>query len=256
MWQKLLAIAFNTFREAIRNRVLHAVIVLSFVLVLSSLAIGELSVENNARVIRNMGMTFLNFTVVFVSIFSGVSLLQIELQRKTIYTIVTKSVSREMVIVGKFMGLVGTLLCVQLIVSLVLLGIILMRGENLPLSLIQGLLLMFFEGVIVAGVATLFSSFSTPILSGVLTFGIFVLGRLRADLYLYAEKMDQETLAMLIKSLGVVIPDLVLLRTDLEVAYEISLSWSYVGYSVAYSALYALICIALASFIFSRRDFV
>ena len=254
--QKLFSIAANTFREAIRNRVLHAVLLMSFALVISSLAIGALSVENNARVIRDMGVTFINFTVIFVAIFSGVSLLQVELQRKTIYTIVTKPVARWLFIVGKFLGLAATLFVVQLLVSLVFALVIIARGDPFSVVIVQSLVLMFFEGALIAAVATVFSSFSTPVLSGVLTFGVFILGRLRGALYKYAELMKEEALATLIKGMGVVIPDLTLYRADIEVAYTIPLNWSFVAYTCTYSLAYTGVCLILAILIFSRRDFV
>ena len=250
------AIALNTFREAIRNRVLHGIILMALGLVLASLLFGQLSVENDARVIRDLGLTFTSLVVVMVAIFSGVSLLHLEIQRKTIYTIVTKPVSRWAFIIGKVLGLVLTLAAVEALVALVLLLIILIRGDDLTVIHAQALVMILFEGVVVASIATLFSSFSTPFLSGLFTFGIFLLGRLREQLYEYAKAIKAELLPDIIRAFGVVVPDLSLHRADLEVAYLVPLNWSYVAYVCAYSTLYAAIVVVLACVIFSRRDFV
>ena len=251
MWQQPGAIAMSTFRAAIRNRTLHGILLGAVALVLSSIALGQLSVENDARVIRDVGTTFVSLTMVTVAIFSGVSLLTAELSHKTIYTIVTKPVSRWMFIVGKFLGLVMTLAVVEL-----LLGLVVLRGDPFGVVLVQSLLLSLFEGVVVAAVAVFLSSFSTPVTSGVLTFGIFVLGRLRESLYRYAELSPSAALKGLMSVVGVVIPDLTLGRADLEVAELLPLNWSYVGYVAGYDLLYSTIVILLACVIFSRRDFV
>lgn len=250
------AIALNTFREAIRNRVLHGIIALAFGLVLSSILLGQLSVENDARVIRDLGTSFTSLVLVMVAVFSGVSLLHLEIQRKTIYTIVTKPVSRWTFIFGKYLGLLLTLLVVEAMVGAVLLTIILIRGDELGVVVIQSLVLSFFEGALVAAIATLFSSFSTPFLSALFTTSLFILGRLRGQIYEYAGAIKVEVLPDLVRAIGVVIPDLTLHRADLQVAYLIKLNWAYIAYVGAYSLSYALIVIILSGVIFSRRDFV
>ena len=255
-WRQPLTIATNTFRTAIRDRVLHGIVLGAFVLVLSSLAIGKLSLENDARVIRDVGSSFINLTIVVVAIFSGLSLLTTELKHKTIYTIVTKPVSRSMFIVGKFLGLVLTLLVVELILGGVLGVIIGVRGDPYGVVLIQALILFFFEGVLVSAIATLLSSFSTPVTSGVITFGVFVLGRLRGDLYRYAELSPSEPFKWLVSVVGVIIPDLGLLRADAELADLIPLSWAFVAYGAGYCLFYSAIALVLACVLFSRRDFV
>jgi ABC-type transport system involved in multi-copper enzyme maturation permease subunit len=250
------SIAVTTFREAIRDRILHGIVVLAVALVLLSIAFGQLSVENDARVIRDLGTTFTSLIIVTVAVFSGVSLLHKEIHRQTIYTIVTKPVARWAFIIGKYLGLVLTLAAVELVIGLVLFAIIALRGDPLHVVLFQSLFLAFVEGALVAAVATLFSSFSTPFLSGLFTIGVFLVGRLREQIYEYASAIKVGVLPDLIRAVGVVVPDLSLHRADVQVAYLVSLNWSYVAYTVGYTAAYIAVLITLASVIFSRRDFV
>lgn len=249
-------IAVNTFKEAIRDRILHGIILLAVALVFLSIAFGQLSVENDARVIRDLGTTFTSLIVVIVAISSGISLLHKEIHRQTIYTIVTKPVARWSFIVGKYLGLVLTLVAVETLIGIVLVVIILLRGDPLHIVLLQALVLSLVEGALVAAVATLFSSFSTPFLSGLFTFGVFVVGRLREQIYEYADAIKFGALPEVIRVVGVIVPDLSLHRADMQVAYLISLNWSYVAYTVAYTGAYAAVLIVLAGMIFSRRDFV
>jgi ABC-type transport system involved in multi-copper enzyme maturation permease subunit len=256
LWTMAWSIAVNTFREAIRNRILHGIILLALVLVVGSFFLGRLSVENDARVIRDLGMTFINLIVVLVAIFSGVNLLYVEIQRKTIYTIVTKPVPRWSFILGKYLGLVLTLAAVQALISLVLVALFLIRGDPIGAIHLQSLALILAEGSLVAALATLFSSFSTPFLSALFTFGIFLLGRLREALYIYAEKFHADALGGLIKGLGVVIPDLTLHRYDHQLAYLVPMHWDYMGYTLLYTAAYIMVTVILSCVIFSRRDFI
>ncbi len=256
LWTMAWSIAINTFREAIRNRILHGIIFLALVLVAGSFFVGRLSVENDARVIRDMGTTFVSLIVVLVSIFSGVNLLYVEIQRKTIYTIVTKPVPRWSFILGKYLGLVLTLAAVEGLIAGVLLLLILIRGDTFGAIHIQSLLLIFLEGSLIAALATLFSSFSTPFLSALFTFGIFILGRQRENLYLYAEKFHTDGLGTLIEAVGIIIPDLTLHRADLQLAHLIPLHWDYMAYTTGYTVFYIAILLFLSCIIFSRRDFV
>ncbi len=252
----LVSIAFNTFREAIRNKVLHGIIVMAFGLVVGSLLLGELSVENDARVIRDMGFTFLNLVLVIVAIFSGINLLYLEIQRKTIYTIVTKPVTRWTFILGKYLGLLLTLLVVEALVAVVLLGLIVLRGDPFSPVFLQVLVLVFWEGALVAAIATFFSSFSSPFLSAMFTVGIFLLGRLREQIYQYADLIQVSVLPDIMRVLGAGVPDLTLHRADLQVAYLVPLYWDYVLYTASYTLAYIGVVVTLACLIFSRRDFV
>ncbi len=251
----VVSIAKNTFKEAIRDRILHGIVFLAVMLVLLSMAFGQLSLENDARVIRDLGVSLMSLIVVVVAIFSGVSLLYSEVHRKTIYTIVTKPVPRWAFIVGKYLGLVLTLATVELVLGVVLLGIMGVRGDPVHTVMFQSLILILAEGVIVASIATLFSSFTTPFLAGLFTAGLFLLGRLRDQIYQYADAIEASVLPEIVRVVGVAVPDLTLHRGDLQVAYLVSLNWAYVGYTAMYSVLYAAILVILASLIFGRRDF-
>ncbi len=250
------ALALNTFREAIRNRVLHGIILVAFGLVIGSVLVGQLSLENDDRVVRDLGLAFTSLVTVMVAIFSGVSLLHLEIERKTIYTIVTKPVPRWAFILGKVAGLGLVLLAVEGLVAAVLVSIILIRGDDLTVIHFQAMIMIWFEGLVVAAITTLFSSFSTPFLSGLLTFGVFILGRLREALYIYTKAMEVAIIPDVVQAFGVIVPDLSLHRADLQIAYLVPLSWSYVTYTCLYSVLYSAIVVLLASAIFTRRDFV
>jgi Cu-processing system permease protein len=142
------------------------------------------------------------------------------------------------------------------------LALVLFTGVTMPKEMLQALFLVYVEVMVVTAVALVFSSFSSPFLSGFLTFGVFLLGRF-AD-RLAALSLQQpgevdpvlERVEVLVHSVAKVVPDLTLYNLTPYVVYHHPVSWSYLAQSTLYGATYAAIALIIASYMFSRRDFV
>jgi len=182
---RITAIARNAFREAVRDRVLYNLVL--FVLLLTAVAIfiGELSGGQERKIIVDLGLSAMLLFGVFIAIFVGVGLVYKEIERRTIYAIFSKPVGRGEFLVGKYFGL-----CLTLLVNVVVMGI----GVSLALIYVNhgwdplivnvwpAVFLIYLELTILTGVALLFSSFSSPALSALLTFFVFIIGHFSADL--------------------------------------------------------------------------
>ena len=151
-----------------------------FVLLITACAIllGELTDGQEARTIVNIGLNAMLLFGTFISIFVGVSLVSKEIERRTIYAIFSKPVGRGEFIVGKYLGLCLTLLVNVLIMGIgVSLAILYVGGGSMAVSIWGAIALIYLELAILTAVAILFSSFSSPALSALLTFFIFIIGR-------------------------------------------------------------------------------
>jgi ABC-type transport system involved in multi-copper enzyme maturation permease subunit len=261
--RKIIAIGINTFREAIRNKVLYSLVFFAVVVIISSLAFGALSVHEEARLTTDLGLGGMSSFLVLIAIFVGVNLVYKELERKTVYTLIPKPIHRYQFVLGKFTGLVATLVVLLLMMSSVLLLVLFLQGAPLRPQLSMMVVLIFLEVLVVTAIAVLFSSFSTPFLSGLFTVGVFLLGRSVPDIRLVAEKLEQPVLPELLRVVARIVPNLrffYVTGTELH-GEQISvhgtfIDWGYVGLAGGYAAFYLAALLLIAIALFSRRDFV
>jgi Cu-processing system permease protein len=259
---RMLAISSNTFKEAVRNRAFIGLMLGALVLISASLVISEMVVfDQRKRVVQDFGLFFISFAGVVISVIIGVLLVFKELERKTIYSLLSKPVQRFEFILGRYAGMFMLLLSVTAVLTGAWVVVMLLRGVELQLAYLKATLLILGELSIVGAVAILFSSFSTPILSGIFTFGIFVLCR---QVY-YIEQLLLATKGVFVSAPGLrpigeavvrIFPDLSLFDVTREILLEVEVPWLYVVQSLGYAMTYVFIIITMAIFVFQRRDFV
>lgn len=259
---RMVAIASNTFKEAVRNRAFIGLMLGALVLILASLVLSEMVVfDQRKRVVQDFGLFFISFAGVVISVIVGVLLVFKELERKTIYSLLSKPLQRFEFILGRYLGMFALLVSMTAVLSLAWVLVMLFRGVELQLAYLKATLLILGELSIVGAVAILFSSFSTPILSGIFTFGIFVLCR---QVY-YIESLLLATKGVFVSAPGIrpigeavvrIFPDLSLFDITSEILLEVEVPWLYIAQSLGYALTYVLIIVTMAVFIFQRRDFV
>jgi Cu-processing system permease protein len=174
---RIFAISLNTFRESIRDRILYNLIIFVLLITAAAIFLGELTAGNEARVIVNLGLAVVLLFGAFIAIFVGVGLVSKEIEKRTVYAIFSKPIGRGEFLVGKYLGLCLTLLLNIFIMGLgITLALLYVGGTNLILPSWSSILLIYFELTILTAIAILFSSFSSPTLSALLTFFIFIIG--------------------------------------------------------------------------------
>jgi ABC-type transport system involved in multi-copper enzyme maturation permease subunit len=212
------AIARNTFKEAIRNRILYIILIFSLLLIAISGVLSELSIIDKLKVIRSLGFTSIDFFAVAIAVFVGVSLVYNELEKKSIYTIVSKPIGRGHFIVGKYIGLLATVFVNVVLMTFCFLIALHYYGDDwenssflaaLGGSFVRGFLDLICAGgayastanvmqvigvtclelMIVTAFSVLYSSFSTPTLSMIFTVLTFIAGRLNEDIIRFSEQI-------------------------------------------------------------------
>lgn len=259
---RMLAMALNTFKEAARNRAFIGLMLGALAMILASLIMSEMVVfDQRKRVVQDFGLFFISFAGVVISVIIGILLVFKELERKTIYSLLSKPVRRYEFIAGRYLGMLLVLLVVVAALALAWYAVMVIRDVPIQLILVKAVILVLAELSVVSAVALLFSAFSTPILSGIFTFGIFIVGR---EVYLVEELLlarkglfvSAPQLRPLGHAVTRIFPDLSMFDISREVLLEASVSWTYVFQSVGYAAAYVLILVILAAAVFQRRDFV
>jgi ABC-type transport system involved in multi-copper enzyme maturation permease subunit len=258
------AVALNTFREAVRNRVLVVLVLFAVALMGFSLVLGELSLHESVRIVKDLGLAGISIVGLAIALFLGVNLLSKELERKTVYAIIPKPIHRWEFLLGKYVGLAGTMTALVVLMSATLWVFVAAEGGHHGVAMVRAELLVLCELLLVVAVALLFNSFSSPYLSAMLTAGIWVIGRSTPELTILATtKLEGRAIGSALEAVVAVVPDFHLFYVsgaNLDQAgvvsiHEAFVSWTYVAQAAAYGALYAAVCLVVAMGLFARRDF-
>ena len=256
MLNKIIIIARNTFREAVRDRVLYNLVVFVLLITTGAIFLGELTAGQEARTIVNLGLGAMLVFGAFISIFVGVSLVSKEIERRTVYAIFSKPIGRGEFIIGKYFGLCLTLLVNVLIMGIgVSLAILYVGGGNLALSIWGAIALIFLELTILTAVAILFSSFSSPALSALLTFFVFIIGHFSASLRDFADNIGSNSAKLFFNFLYYFLPNLSFYSFITNAAHGDAPPASMFGGALIYAIVYISILLAATILIFSRRNF-
>jgi ABC-type transport system involved in multi-copper enzyme maturation permease subunit len=259
---RIKAIAWNTFREAVRNKILYSLLFFAVLIIVSALAIGNLTLHEEVRTIRDIGLFGIDVFGVIIAIFVGVNLLYKELDLKTVYTILPKPLWRWEFVLGKWLGILLTL-AVQMVVMGVVLAIVLaVEGSRFDVATAKAVWLLFVNVTLVTSIAVFFSAFSSPFLSGFFSLGCFVVGRSIPDIRALGEKLAPAAKA----TLGLfcdLAPNLHLFYPSGAIvgAEEVSVHRQFVGADYiltvsAYGVAYSVVVLVFAMLIFRKRDFV
>lgn len=247
-------IALNTYSEARHNKVLHIAGGFAAVLILFSLFMGEVSLHQNEKVVKDIGMAAISLLGVFVAVFMGVNSLHRELQGRTIYSLMSKPIDRKHILLGKYLGMVLVITSVVVMMTIYLYLVTSFMESSLDLSLIPALSLITVELYVVAAMALFFSSFSTPFLSGFFTVGCFLVGRLSHMLGQFGARSKNEIFSFFAQSVQRVY-DLEAFNLRSRVVNKLPVFYDDFWLPVLYGASMVGFLLIMSYWAFERRDF-
>jgi Cu-processing system permease protein len=249
-------IAFNTFREAVRDRVLYNLIAFALLLSGAAILVGEISIDIERLVVVNLGLTAVSLFGVVIAIFIGIGLVSKEIDKRTLYTVLSRPVRRWEFVVGKFFGLTGTLVVNTFVMAIgVLLALLYVahKFEKTDVWVLVALYFIVLQLLIVCALTLFFSSFSTPLLSALFTFALFVIGSLAGDLRGLA-KITPGVGGWLASGIAYLVPNFSALNVVNQVAHGDAIPGRLILYNSLYALLYSSMAIAGAVLIFERRN--
>ncbi len=252
---KIAAIAINTFREAVRDKILYTLLFFAIAMIASSILLGKLVIGDQTKIIKDMGLASISLFGVLIAIFVGIGLVFKEIERKTIYTIIAKPIQRYQFLLGKYLGLILTLVVEVVIMSTGFILLLFYYEPSPDMDILKAILLIFFELMLITSIALLFSSFSTPIMSGVFTLSMYVIGHLTGDLKMLGSKSESAAVKHITEFMYYLLPNLENFNIKAKVVHNIPVSWGYILYAMSYGILYIAIILLISAIIFQRRDF-
>ncbi|HVP44583.1 MAG TPA: ABC transporter permease subunit [Terriglobales bacterium] len=256
MTSRLAYIAFNTFREAVRDRVLYNLIFFALLMAASSILVGQISINVERQVVINLGLTAVSLFGLAIAIFIGIGLVAKEIDKKTLYTLLSRPVRRWEFIVGKFAGLSLTLVVNTALMAVGVLGALFYVTRAFTWSDTYVLIAIYFiilQFIVVTAITLLFSSFSSPILSAVFALAMFVIGTFAEDLRAFA-LLARPPARWLAIGMAHLVPNFAALNVITPVAHGEPVAASLVLFNTVYALLYSVVAVSTAVIIFEYRD--
>jgi Cu-processing system permease protein len=260
-------VAGAVFRESVRDRVPYSMVIFAVLLMAASYLISQLTAGQDLKIIKDLGLTALSVFGLLIAVFLGIGLVSKEVERKSIFGLLSKPVTRTQFILGKYVGLVATLVINLAVMTLAFYAVLgymdatagpeklVWPAPALDPRLLIAIVLIVAEVALVTAIALFFSTFSSPLLATLLTLGFWVAGHFNADLRNFGAVIDSAPIVALARTLYFVLPNLAPFDIKAEVVHGLPVGMRHVAWTLAYAALYVGVLLTAATAIFQRRDF-
>lgn len=251
---RILAVAQNTFRESVRDKVLYVLLLFAGVVIIGSKAIGWISIGQDIKIVKDLSLAGMSIFGAMIAIFVGTSLVYKEIDKKTIYTIIAQPLHRYEFVIGKYLGLSLLIFGVILLMSMISAIYIVILGGEINHWYFIASFLVFMKLLLVTALAVLFSTLSSPILGAIIVFCFYVFGHATGVLIDLPKQFEGSWTKPILEGLYYVLPNFANFDIRSEVVNGIPVSYSYVTYIIIYGILYSTFFIYLAILMFQRKD--
>jgi len=255
MMQQFLALTFNGFREARRNRVTVVVGAFALGLLVASSLLTNVSISTFDRVLTDFGIGIMSIVLVMLAIFLSSGMLSREIERKTLFLIVSKPISRATFLCARFAGNMLTLGVLQVLMGALFIAQIALYGTLITEAQFVAIGMLFFELLVLSSIGFAMSSFSSQMVSATVTVGAYFAGHLGGDIYELSRKAEDPLLQWIGKAVYYALPNLSRLNYRVQASYELPTPLSELLPHMLYAVGYSTVMIVIAITLFSRRDF-
>lgn len=252
---KLKTIALNTFKEAVRNKVFYLLVCLGVVTALSSQVISMLTIGDKIKVLKDVGLAAINFFCVLIAVFTGINLVYKEIEKKTIYSILSKPISRSHFIMGKFLGLALTLLVALVSMAAIFFIFLYISSGAFDGQILLYFFLLYLELMIITAISIVFSSFSTPILSSIFTISLYLVGQVTWTFNQFKDRLVTPLEKTVAYFFYYILPNLDKFNIKNDIVMKTELDKYLISNAVLYAACYTAALLILAIIIFNRKEF-
>jgi ABC-type transport system involved in multi-copper enzyme maturation permease subunit len=261
-------VAVSVFKESVRDKVLYNLVAFASLLIAVSYLLGQLTAGQDVKIVKDLGLAAIATFGLLIAVFIGIGLVWKEVERRSIYGLLAKPIRRSEFIVGKYAGLVLTLLVNVVVMTAVFYGVLAYLNTQFseearsawpaPATdpgMLRAIALIFVELALVTAIALFFSTFSSPFLSAALTFGLWVIGHFNTDLRNFEAVVESRPAAYLARGLYYVLPNFAAFDVKTQVVYALPVPTAYIVVTALYGCVYIALLLTSAVVVFSRRDF-
>jgi len=248
------AIARNTFREALRDRILYLFLGFAIVVLFGSKLFGLLTVGDEGKVIKDLGLGGIQLFSMLIAVMMSVLLVSREVDTRMVFTILAKPVPRWHFLLGKYLGLLATVAINLALMTVTMVLVVLLYQGEVDLSLVFAALMTLLEMAVLAAFAVLFAVITRPILGSVLTLAVFVIGHLSEDVWMLARHLPSRLGRTVVATCYYLLPNLERFNFKTEAVHRLAIQPEVAAWSALYGLLYAALVLLLACLHFARKD--
>ena len=261
-------VAVNVFKESVRDKVLYSLVAFATLLIAVSYLLGQLTAGQDVKIIKDLGLAAIATFGLLIAVFIGIGLVWKEVERRSIYSLLSKPMRRHEFILGKYAGLALTLFVNVAVMTAAFYVVLAYVSTQFPESvraawpapatdpgMLLAIALIFFELLLVTALALFFSTFSSPFLSAALTCGLWVIGHFNSDFRNFETVVESRTAAYIARGLYYVLPNFGAFDIKTQVVHALPVPGSYMVATTAYAVVYIALLLTAAVVVFSRRDF-
>jgi ABC-type transport system involved in multi-copper enzyme maturation permease subunit len=250
-------VALNTFREAVRDRVLYNLVFFALLMMATAVAVGQISIGIEQTVIVSLGLSAISVIGLLISVFIGVALVSKEMDKRTLYALLAKPVRRWEFLLGKFAGLVLTLAVNTAAMALGLLLVMIYVKHALERSDAVVLVAVYFillKLALIVALALLFSCFTTPLLAILFTVGFYIAGLYVQEMRNLPAEVMSPAMAAFTKWLSYLLPNFENFNVMAMAAHGRAVPGALILQNTVYTVVYCTIILTAAAAVFSRRN--
>ncbi|KUK50814.1 MAG: hypothetical protein XD76_1106 [candidate division TA06 bacterium 32_111] len=249
-------VASIVFKESARHRIILFSIILAFIIIAVSTTLKPLALGEMERLVKDSGLSTITLFSLFIIFFSGTRLIFQEIEKKTIFILITKPVTRDEIILGKFFGLFSIILFFTFLTTVYFLFVLLLKGITFNSTLFYSIFNIFLESLLLSAFAIFFSTFSTPVLSGIFTFFTYLTGFFVNNISYLIDKVPTFILKVFFKFLMLIIPNFYYLDIKVYAVNNLKVSFNFILFSLSYTLIYIVLLLYLSVLIFRKKEFL
>jgi ABC-type transport system involved in multi-copper enzyme maturation permease subunit len=251
---RVLAVAANTFRESVRERVLYNLVVFAMLMTLSGLLLGQLSIYQDEKIIKDLGLASMEVFGSLIAVFLGVGLISKEIERRSLYPLLARPLGRNEFLLGKFFGLAFTLTVNVAVMVLGLYATLLATGRTLDLHLLAAVYLIVLGLVLVVALSLAFSAITTStVMAAVCAVVVVVAGRY-SDLIRNMRQVAPRAPGWLLEGIYYLLPNFRNFDIKDRMVYGDAVPWDFMAWSTLYAIVYAGLALSVALAAFRSRQ--
>lgn len=257
MIKQIFAIARNTFREAVRDRVLYNLVAFAVIMIGSALLFGQISLGIHKIIVINIGLSSISIFGLLIAIFIGIGSVHKEIDKRSLYSVLSKPIRRWQFVLGKFAGLNLTLLVNTAVMTAGLwaaLYYLLRAFQAEDVFIWAAIYFIVLELTLVSALCVFFSSFTTPVLAALFTFLLYFTGAFSPDLKMLAEMSESAPLRLLLTGIYYLLPNFSNFHVSAWVSNGQPIAFSLIVNNSLYALCYCSFLLIASAAMFTRRD--
>ncbi|WP_414549307.1 ABC transporter permease [Anabaena sp. CCY 0017] len=257
-FRRVFVIAKNVFQEMVRDRILYIIGFYALILAIALRVLPEFAAATENKMFLDFGLGAMSIVTLIVAIFLGTGLVNKEIDKRTILVMIAKPVSRSEIIAGKFLGLSVVLAVLVTVMTVIYLGFL--QIGNIPhsvLSILIAAIFLILQLSLITAVAITFGVFTSSLLAVTLTFAVYLMGNITPDLVNLGRLSNSPFIERITQGLYLILPDLSRLDLKNDAVYGLNAlpDTTVLITNVGYGLFYSVMLLAIANFVFSRREF-